>query len=216
MIIDSGLKGSDYVSFVATDNEQGGAAGGERTRGAAAGRGKVVLLRYAEGSGSTDEARRGIPRRHAGHPELEVVSSTTSTAARTSEGAYKKSESLLSRYKNGGRRASASTESSARTSRRRSAMLRVLEENGWAGKVRFVGFDASDNLVKGLSDGHIDGLVVQDPVKMGYLGVKTLVAHIKGQPVEKRIDTGVQLVTPDEHGRAGDEGAARIPTSRNG
>ena len=76
-------------------------------------------------------------------------------------------------------------------------MLRVLEDSGWAGKVKFVGFDASDTLVKGLADGHIDALVLQDPVKMGYLGVKTLVAHIKGFPVEKRVDTGVQLVTRD-------------------
>ena len=71
-------------------------------------------------------------------------------------------------------------------------MLRVLQDNGWAGKVKFVGFDASDNLVKGLATAHIDGLVLQDPVNMGYLGVKTMVAHLKGEPVEKRIDTGVQ------------------------
>jgi ribose transport system substrate-binding protein len=79
----------------------------------------------------------------------------------------------------------------------------VLEDSGWAGKVKFVGFDASDSLVKGLEAGHIDALVLQDPVKMGYLGVKTLVAHIKstaggGPPVERRIDTGVQLVTRDK------------------
>ena len=51
--------------------------------------------------------------------------------------------------------------------------------------MRFVGFDASDKLVKGLGDGHIDGLVLQDPVNMGYLAVKTMVAHIHGQPVEQ-------------------------------
>ena len=74
-------------------------------------------------------------------------------------------------------------------------MLRVLQDNGWAGKVKFVGFDASPNLVKGLRDGGIDGLVVQDPVNMGYVAVKTMVAHLKGQPVEKRIDTGVHVAT---------------------
>ena len=76
------------------------------------------------------------------------------------------------------------------------AMLRVLQDNGWAGKVRFVGFDASDTLVKGLQGGHLDGLVLQDPVKMGYLGVKTIVSHIKGEKVERRVDTGVQVITP--------------------
>jgi ribose transport system substrate-binding protein len=46
-----------------------------------------------------------------------------------------------------------------------------------------------------LRDGHIDGLVLQDPMKMGYLGVKTIVAHLHGGKVDKRIDTGVTLVT---------------------
>jgi ribose transport system substrate-binding protein len=73
----------------------------------------------------------------------------------------------------------------------------VLQGSGWAGKVKFIGFDASDTLVKGMSDGHIDGLILQDPVKMGYLGVKTLVTHLRGGPIEKRIDTGVQLVSRD-------------------
>jgi ribose transport system substrate-binding protein len=63
--------------------------------------------------------------------------------------------------------------------------------------VRFIGFDASTNLVQGLRDGVIDGLVVQDPVNMGYLAVRTLVAHIRGEQVRRRIDTGVRLVTPD-------------------
>ena len=60
-----------------------------------------------------------------------------------------------------------------------------------------IGFDASQNLVKGLRDGRIQGLVVQESVNMGYLGVKTLVAHIRGEQVPRRIDTGVRLVTPD-------------------
>jgi ribose transport system substrate-binding protein len=74
--------------------------------------------------------------------------------------------------------------------------MRVLQDNGWAGKVRFVGFDAAPNLVEGLEQGIIDGLVLQDPVKMGYLGVKTMVSHLRGEPVEKWIDTGVTVATP--------------------
>jgi ribose transport system substrate-binding protein len=74
-------------------------------------------------------------------------------------------------------------------------MDRVLQSNGWAGKGRFIGFDASDLLVKALGAGDLDGLVLQDPVNMGYLGVKTMVAHLRGGAVEKRIDTGVRLVT---------------------
>jgi ribose transport system substrate-binding protein len=76
-------------------------------------------------------------------------------------------------------------------------MLRVLQDNGWAGKVRFVGFDSSDNLAKGLRDGHVDALILQDPVRMGYLGVKTMVDHLQGRPVEKRVDTGVHVITKE-------------------
>jgi ribose transport system substrate-binding protein len=76
-------------------------------------------------------------------------------------------------------------------------MARVLQDNGWAGKVRAIGFDASDSLIKALRDGHLNALVVQDPVRMGYLSVKTLVAQIKGEKVERRIDTGVRLITRD-------------------
>ncbi len=195
VVIDSGLKGSDYVSFVATDNRKGGRLAGDHLGALLKGAGKIVMLRYAEGSASTIQREEGFLEGIAAHGGLEIVSANQYGGADV-EGAYKKGEALLSRYK----RADGSlgvdgifcpNESTTM------AMLRVLQDNGWAGKVKFVGFDASDTLAKGLADGHLDGLVLQDPVNMGYLGVKTMVAHLKGQPVEKRIDTGVRLVTRD-------------------
>ena len=193
VIIDSGLKGESYVSFVATDNLKGGRVGGEHLAKVLGGKGKVVMLRLHEGSDSTNKREQGfldVMKENAG---IEVLSSNQYGGADV-EGAYKKAEALLSNYKktDGGPGVDGifcPNESTA------FAMLRVLQDNGWAGKVRYVGFDASDNLVKGLRDGHIDGLVLQDPVRMGYLGVKTMVAHLKGQTVEKRTDTGVQLAT---------------------
>ena len=58
-----------------------------------------------------------------------------------------------------------------------------------------VGFDAEETLIDKLRSGVIDSLVVQDPYKMGYIGVKTLVDKINGKEVPKLIDTGVELVT---------------------
>ena len=75
--------------------------------------------------------------------------------------------------------------------------LRALQEAGLAGKIVFVGFDSSPKLVQGLRGGDIQGLVIQNPDKMGYLGVRTIVAHLRGEPVEKVIDTGVVLATKD-------------------
>jgi ribose transport system substrate-binding protein len=58
-------------------------------------------------------------------------------------------------------------------------------------------------MVDAMAKGHMDATVVQDPIKMGYLGVKAMVEHLQGKPVEKRIDTGATLIaretmtTPD-------------------
>src|SRR5262245_40865532 len=192
VVIDSGLKGDDYVSYVATDNRKGGRLAGEELAKLLNGSGKVVLLRYAEGSESTMQREEGFLEAIKAHPGIQVVSSNQYGGADV-EGAYKKSEALLSGMKLPDGRPDVNgifTPNESTTL----AMMRVLQDNGWAGTVKFIGFDATDTLVKGLADGHIDGLVLQDPVNMGYLGVKTIVAHIKGSPVEKRIDTGVRLV----------------------
>jgi ribose transport system substrate-binding protein len=193
VIIDSGLKGESYVSFVATDNLKGGRTGGEHLAKVLGGKGKVVLLRYAEGSDSTNRREQGFLDVMQENPGIQVVSSNQYGGADV-EGAYKKAEAMLSGYKKpdgslGIDGIFCPNESTA------FAMLRVLQDNGWAGKVRFVGFDSAENLVKGLRNGHIDGLVLQDPVRMGYLGVKTMVEKLRGQPVEKRVDTGVSLAT---------------------
>jgi ribose transport system substrate-binding protein len=196
VIIDSALKGGDYVSFVATDNRQGGRLAGEGLAAMLPRGGKVVLLRYAEGSASTTDREEGFLQAMAAHGNITMLSSNQYGGADV-EGAYKVSESMLGRFKAPDGMLAVDgifcpNESTTL------AMMRVLEDSGWAGKVKFIGFDASDSLVKGLSDGHIDALVVQDPVKMGYLGVKTMVTHLKGGQVERRIDTGVQLVTRDK------------------
>ena len=195
VIIDSGLKGSDYISFVATDNTKGGRLAGEGLAALLPNGGKIVMMRYAEGSARTNEREEGFLEAVGAHKNLEVLSSNQYGGADV-EGAYKKSEAMLNRFKTPDGKLAVDgifcpNESTT------IAMLRVLESSGWAGKVKFVGFDASDALVKGLEARHIDALVLQDPVKMGYLGVKTIVAHIKGGTVERRIDTGVQLATSD-------------------
>ena len=194
VVIDSGLKGNDFVSFVATDNRKGGRLAGEHLAALLGNRGRVLMLRYAEGSESTIQREEGFLEAIGANRGITVVSANQYGGADV-EGAYKKSEALLSGFKRGDGRLDVDGIFTPNESTSL-AMLRVLEDNGWAGQVRFVGFDASDTLVKGLSDSYI--LVLQDPMNMGYLGVKTIVAHIHGEPVEKRIDTGVRLVKRED------------------
>jgi len=189
VIIDSGLDSEDYVSFVATDNYQGGRLAGERMVERLQGKGKVVLLRYMEGSASTMERERGFLDVLSENPGLEVVSSNQYAGA-TAETAYQSSENLLARYKSqdgslGVDGIYCPNESSS------FGMLRALQDSGLAGKVVLIGFDASEQMVRALENGEFDALVLQDPVNMAYLGVKTMVSHLRGDTVPARIDTGV-------------------------
>jgi ribose transport system substrate-binding protein len=195
VIIDSGLDSEDYVSFVATDNYKGGRLAGERMVARLGGKGEVVLLRYMEGSASTMERERGFLDVMSENPGMEVVSSNQYAGA-TAETAYQASENLLARFKSQDGSLSVDgiycpNESSS------FGMLRALQDSGLAGKVVLIGFDASEQMVRALESGEFDALVLQDPVNMAYLGVKTMVSHIRGENVEARIDTGVTLVTRD-------------------
>jgi len=196
VIIDSGLKSEDYTSFVATDNYIGGRKGGERLAETIGGKGKVIMLRYQEGSASTMNREQGfLDVLKEKYPDIEVVSANQYGGA-TTESAYQASENLLAPLRTADGKLTIDgifcpNESTA------FAMLRALEDGGLAGKVKYVGFDSSDRLVQGLRNGQIHGLVLQDPINMGYLGVKTVVAHLQGQKVEKRIDTGSAVATPE-------------------
>ena len=65
------------------------------------------------------------------------------------------------------------------------------------GKIVRVGFDSSPNLIEDLKAGAIDSLVLQNPYKMGYEAVKTMLAKLDGQQPPKRVDTGVKLLTKE-------------------
>jgi ribose transport system substrate-binding protein len=188
LIIDSGVEWQDYVSFVATDNERAGGLAAEHVGKLLGGKGDVLVMRYQEGSASTMAREQGfLSTLAAKFPELKVVSSNQYGGA-TTETAYATAEKLLSTHKNV-QAIFCPNESTT------FGMLRALEAARLAGKVRFVGFDASDKLVAALKAGHIDGLVVQNPFAMGEKGVSALVAKSKGTAVDKRIDTGATMVT---------------------
>ncbi len=193
VVIDSGLKGSDYISYIATNNKLGGVLAGRRLVELLNGKGRVILLRYQEGSASTNLRESGFLEVMQQHPGIEVVSSNQYAGA-TTETAYRISENLLAPYKTADGRLTIDgifcpNESST------FGMLRALQDANLAGKVRFIGFDSSVKLVEALEKGELDGLILQNPFKMGYLGVKTMVAFLQNQPYENYIDTGVTLVT---------------------
>ncbi|MGB9863283.1 MAG: substrate-binding domain-containing protein [Candidatus Saccharicenans sp.] len=190
VIIDSNLQGQNYVSFVATDNYQGGVLAARRLGEVMSGRGKIFLIRYLEGSASTTFREQGfLDTVTKEFPGLEILVKDQ-YAGTTTESAYQLVENLLSRYPQV-EGIFAPNESST------FGALRALQDSGLAGQVKLVGFDSSEKLIQALRKRELHGLVLQDPMKMGYLGVKILVDYLEGRPVEKRIDTGVTVATPD-------------------
>jgi ribose transport system substrate-binding protein len=195
VIFDSGLEGDDYVSYVATDNYKGGFLAGEHLSKVLGGKGKVALLRYMEGSESTVQREQGFLDAIAKSKDIEVISSNQYAGA-TADTALKASENLLASLKtaDGGLKIEGlfcPNESSA------IGMLRALQTAKLAGKVKFVGFDTSERLVAALKSGELQGTVLQNPIKMGYLAVKTIIGHLRGGAQEKRVDTGVAIATPE-------------------
>jgi ribose transport system substrate-binding protein len=191
VIIDSGLQTDAIVSFVATDNRKGGTLAADRMGELLNGKGKVLVLRYAEGSASTTEREEGfLTEIKAKFPGIELVS-TDQYAGATRDTAKRASENLLNRFGDDVQGIFTPNESST------AGMLLALQDINKAGKISFVGFDSSQTFIDAMRAGQLHGIVVQNPFNMGYLGVKTMVDQLLGKTVEKKIDTGVMLVTKD-------------------
>ncbi len=190
IIVDSGLKDVETESFIATDNEKAGYMGGERLAKALGGKGKVIMLRYAEGSASTMAREKGFLDA-AKKGGLEVVSDEQHGGA-TRESAQTASENLLTRFKAGDglsiQGIFCPNESTA------FGMMKALQNGKLTTKVKFVGFDSSKELLEAVTSGEIEGLVLQNPTNMGKLAVENMVKVLKGGTIEKRIDTGAILV----------------------
>jgi len=191
VIMDSDLKSDQYVSFVATDNYKGGRLAGEEMGRLLGGKGNVILLRYAVGSASTEARETGfLDALKTKYPNIKIISSEQHAGA-TRELAYQASQNLLNRYGREVNGVFCPCEPPT------IAMTKALRDLGLAGgKVKMIGFDAGSQSVLDMKNGDVQALVVQNPLLMGYLGVVTAVKHLRGEKVEKRIDTGVALVTP--------------------
>ena len=169
VIIDSGLKTDKYASFVATDNFKGGVAGRRRNGPVARWKGKVILLRYAIGSASTEEREAGFLAAIKKFPDIKIFSSDQHAGA-TRELAYQASQNLLNRF---GREVDGIFVPNERSTVAHGQSVARIGKAG--GKVKMIGFDSGSLSVQDLKNGDVQGLVVQNPMKMGYVGVMTVV-----------------------------------------
>ena len=192
VLIDSGLTaevGKDFVSYVGTGNRKGGVMAGEALAKALGGKGKVVMLRYMEGSASTDERETGFMDAIQKYPGIEVFSKNQYAGA-TADTAQKKAASMVDDLEHADG-VYCPNESSTY------GMLLALRHSERIGKVKFVGFDTSPPLLEAVRKGELVAVVAQNPRQMGYLGVKAAVDTLNGKKVDANIDTGAILVTKE-------------------
>ncbi len=188
VIFDSGINTDNYVSFAATDNYQGGVLAADEMARLLDGKGTCIIVKNAPGGNSTLERERGFEETLAKkYPGLKVLDAQFGYSTREKSRAA--AEDMLIKHPNVDAifgSCGPSTEG---------GLLALGSEQ--AGSKIFIGFDSSETLKQALREKKIHALVLQDPFRMGYEGVKACVAHINGEKVPKRIDTGVYLVTPD-------------------
>jgi ribose transport system substrate-binding protein len=192
VIFDSGLADESLtVSYVATDNYHGGAIAAREIGKRLGGKGNVILLRYNVGSESTEQREQGFLETMLKEFSGIKMLSHDQYSGTTPLDAQNKALELCNQFGDKLDGFFAVCEPNTM------GVLGALEQEGLAGKVVFVGFDPGPQLVQALADKKIHGLVLQDPVGMGYQSVKTLVAHLRGEKVEKRIPTGEVMATPE-------------------
>jgi ribose transport system substrate-binding protein len=189
VIIDSALKSQMPASYISTDNFKGGQLGAQHLSKILGGKGNVILLRYQVGSASTEEREAGFMDEIKKHPGIKVISQDQYAGA-TRDSAQKAAQNLFNRYKEVDGIFCPCEPVTI-------GVLNALKDIGKTASVKLVGFDSGTQSVEGLKNGSVNGLVVQNPLKMGYLGVMTMVDHIKGKRVPRRIDTGVTVATPE-------------------
>lgn len=191
VVFDSGLSGeTNYVSYVATDNYHGGVLAAEHLAKVLGEEGNVILVRYQEGSESTEQREQGFLDTLKKFPKIKILSESQRVSS-DAEQALQISSSLFVQFGNEVNGVFTVCEPINK------GMLRALENSQLGGKVKFVGFDSDPRFVEALKSKTMHGIVLQDPVRMGYLAVKTMAEHLAGKPVEKRIVTGEFLATPE-------------------
>lgn len=192
IVVDSDLDGDVHRNYIATDNFSAGKLAAKRLVDVLGGKGKVMVLRTVAKSASTDARGDGFVdylRKNA--PKVQLVADEYGGG---SKGKAQASASALLKRHPDLDGVFAVNEAST------DGMLLALHAAGLAGKIKLVGFDSSDSLLSALEKKEISGLAVQNPVLMGYLGVKSAVDAINKKPTgEKKLLIEAKMVTPENY-----------------
>ena len=190
--IDSAADSKSFISFLTTDNVQGGRIAADGLAAAIKGmsgkeEGEIAIITSLPGVGSLDQRRQGfLEEIKAKYPGLKVVADKYADGQATT-GLNMMTDLITANPNLVGVFASNLIMAQG--------VGQAIAENKLGDKIKVIGFDNDDKTVGFLKSGVLAGLVVQDPYRMGYDGIKTALAASKKEKVEANVDTGANLVT---------------------
>ena len=188
VIIDSGLDAVRFISFASTDNYQGGVLAAQRMGHVLGGKGNVLVVRHIAGSHATIKRVSGfVDTLSNDFPGIKIVDSQSGQD--TAVIAKKVTEEMLRRHPDVQGLFACNVDMSV-------GALQALQELKRT-DVKMVAFDPDKSLIDGLRSGEVAAIILQNPYKMGYEGVKAVALHNKGQSSPRLIDTGVAVVTSE-------------------
>jgi len=190
--IDSAADSKAFTSFLTTDNVQGGRIAADGLAEAIKAKygkaeGEVALITSLPGVGSLDQRAKGFKEEIAAkYPGLKLVADKVADGKATT-GLNIMTDLITANPDLRGIFASNLIMAQGAG--------QAIAENKKADTIKLVGFDSDDKLIGFLKDGTIAALIVQDPYRMGYDGIKTALAVSKGEKVQANVDTGANLIT---------------------
>jgi ribose transport system substrate-binding protein len=187
-IFDSGIDTDKRITYVATDNTEGGRMAARRLGEVLGGKGKVGVIGFMPGSASPMEREHGFQdETRKRFPNIDVVGLQFGMADRAKAMAV--TENLLTAHPDLAG-LFADNESSS------SGAVQALKSRS-ARNVKLVAFDASEQLLGDMKEGWIDSIVVQNPFKMGYESVRAIGETLAGRKPQAEMDSGAALVSAE-------------------
>jgi len=188
VLIDTDAPFAKKVSYIGTDNRRGGQLAAKCLVDRLAGKGEVALISGVPGNESQDARAQGFIDAVAQVPGMKLVAQQPANSERSL--GLTVMENILTAHPDV-KGVFATNDQMAL------GAMEALDARGLRGKIAIVGFDATKEAVQATVDGKLAGSVAQNPRAMGQKGVEAALAALDGRPVDKRIDTGTELVTKE-------------------
>ena len=187
ILIDSVIDRDIAQGVVATDNYLAGRELGEFTRGLLSENSQIGIVAHVKGASTAIERENGM-REGLGDYEKQVMDVVF--CGSSYENAYSLTVDMLNKYPEMG--VIMGTNEYAAV-----GAARAVKDLGLAGRVKVVGFDNSIEEIQLLEEGVFQGIIIQKPFNIGYLGVEQAVNVLNGKKADKNVDSGCKMITKE-------------------